>query len=83
MEGTKYIPKEHFNKWYGLFKRSKGRFLRNPEDCGRVGMLVAYTFDDMDSYKQLWEDYRRLTTNIVETERSLWKRWKSKLGLKK
>lgn len=79
MEATNYIPKEHFNKWYELFKHSKGRLLCNPIDGERV--YVRYTFDDMDSYRQLCQSYRRLTTSIVETERGLLKRWRLRFGL--
>ena len=79
MEASDYIPREHFNKWYELFKQSKGHLLCNPIDGNRV--YVRYAFDDMDSYRQLCEDYQRLTTNIVETNCGFWKRWKLKLGL--
>lgn len=78
METTDYIPREHFNKWYELFKQSTGRLLCNPIDGPRV--YVRYAFDDMDSYAELQRNYQRLTTDIVETKRSFWKKLKARFG---
>ena len=79
MIATDYIPREKFNLWYGLFKKSKGRLLANPIDGRRV--YVRYLFDDMDSYAELQRNYQRLTTDIIETERGFWKRLSIRLGL--
>lgn len=79
MEATDYIPREDFNLWYSLFKQSTGRLLCDPIDGKRV--YVRYAFDDISSYNDLQQSYRRLTTPIHETKRGFWKRIKVKLGL--
>jgi len=79
MEATDYIPKKYFNLWYELFKKSSGRLLCNPVD-GKL-VFVRYRFDDMDSYKELQQNYKRLTTPIIETKRSFLKKIKIRLGL--
>lgn len=78
MKAIDYIPRKNFNKWYKLFKKSKGRLLCNPIDGNRV--YVSYTFDDMNSYRKFCEDYLRLTTNIIETKRCFLKRLKFKFN---
>lgn len=80
VEIKEYIPYEHFNLWYELFKQNKGRFLCNPF-AGKDEVLVFYKFDDLHSWHKLNSDYRRLTTPIIETNRGWWKRLKVKLGL--
>lgn len=79
MEATDLIPREHFNKWYELFKQSDGRFLCNPIDGEKV--YVRYTFDDMQSYNNMCEAFTRLTTNIKETKRGFWKLLMAKIGV--
>jgi len=76
MKATEYIPREHFDLWYELFKQSKGRFLCKPFQ-GKDDVLVGYAFDDIDSCNKLNSDYRRLTTPIIETKRGWWKRIKA------
>lgn len=79
MESTEFIPNEHFNKWYELFKQSGGRLLCNPV-FGRT-VYVRYTFDEMDDYVEFQKNYQRLTTDIVKTRRGFWKRVAKRLGL--
>ena len=81
IETSEYIAKEGFNKWYALFKQSKGRFIHNPID-GERRVYVCYSFDDMDSYNELNESYGRLTKKIVETKRGFIKKLKGRLSLK-
>jgi hypothetical protein len=78
MEGTEYIPKEKFNLWYGLFKKSNGRLLNNPVSNSLNKVYVRYEFNDMESYNELCENYNRLTTEIIETKRGFWKRFKTR-----
>jgi len=80
MEVTNYIPRERFNLWYELFKKSSGRLLCNPIDGDRV--YVRYVFEDMDSYTELQQNFQRLTTQIVETKSGFWKKLKAKLKYK-
>ncbi len=77
MKVTEYIPHENFNTWYMLFKRSSGRLLANPIVGKRV--WVSYTFDDMDSYKEMTLAYIQLTTPIVETRSGFWKKLRSRI----
>lgn len=79
MEVTEYIPREHFNLWYSLFKQSKGWFLYKPFE-GKDDVLVNYAFDDIDSCNELNANYMRLTTPIIETKRGFWKRLKAKFN---
>lgn len=79
MVASEYIPKNKFNLWYDLFKQSNGRLLNNPESNSLNKVYVRYTFDDMDSYKELCEDYNRLTTNVIETKRGFWKSLKARI----
>ena len=81
MEATDYIPIEKFNLWYELFKASgNGRLLCQPF-AGKDGVLVGYTFDDIDSCNQFHRNYKTLTTTIKETKRGRWKRIKSWIGI--
>ena len=80
MEATDYIPREYFNLWYELFKKSSGRLLCNPS--GDELIYIRYKFDDMDSYTTLQTEFLRLTTPIVETKPSFFKTLKKRLGLK-
>lgn len=80
MEATEYIPREHFNLWYEVFKHSNGRFLSEPVECGKR-VFVSYKFDDVMDANRLSHSFHSLTKPIVETKRDWWKRIKVKLGL--
>ncbi len=77
MKVTEYIPRNRFNLWYDLFKKSNGRFLCNPIIGKNV--LVTYFFEDMDSYKEMQLSYQRLTMPIRETKRGHWKSLKIRI----
>lgn len=67
---TTSIPREHFNKWYGLFKASSGRFLTNPvEYIDKV--TVVYEFKCIPDCNNFNKAYRLISTPIVEKERPL------------
>ena len=80
MEATEYIPREHFNLWYEIFKHSNGRFLSEPVECNER-VFVSYAFDDVMDANRLNHSFYSLIKPIVETKRSFWKRIKVKLGL--
>lgn len=82
MEATEYIDKAQFNKWYGLFKHSGGRLLADPITNSLNRVYVRYEFTDMDRYNTFQTEFLRLTTNIIETKRSAWTRFKVRLGFK-
>ena len=73
MEATDWIPKEHFNLWYELFKDSGGRFLFNPCD-GIYKVYVGYSFDDVSECNSFNESYQSLIKPVEETKRGFWKR---------
>ena len=81
METRDYIPAENFTKWYELLKASGNGRLQCDPFAGKDEILVFYTFDDMDSYKEFRENYKTLTTPIKETKRGRWKRIKSWIGI--
>lgn len=74
MKATQLIPDNYFNLWYDLFKNSGGRFLANP--CLGEQVYVYYEFDDIQKANAFEAEYYRLTTPIVETKRTLWRRIK-------
>ena len=78
MEATDFIPREKFNLWYGLFRKSGGRLLENPID-GRLKVYVNYCFDDMNDCNRFHAEYYRLTKNIIETKRGWWKKLSNRL----
>lgn len=80
MEATEYIPREHFNLWYEIFKHSNGRLLSNPFE-GKDDVYVHYYFDDVQDANRLNHSFDSLTRPIAETRRTWWKRIKVKLGL--
>ena len=80
MEATEYIPREHFELWYEIFKLSNGRFLSNPS-IGKDDVYVHYYFDDVQDANRLNHSFDSLTKPIVETKRTWWKRIKVILGL--
>ena len=72
------IPRERFYLWSSLFAQSGGRYLVNPLESACT-VRVSYIFTCPKQYTHFQEEYRRLTTPIVETERSGWKSTKIKL----
>lgn len=81
MNGTEYIPREHFNLWYGMFKVSGGRLVGDPLELGER-VFVSYSFDDVMDCNRLNESFARSIKPITETKRGFWKRLKIKLGIK-
>lgn len=80
MKATEYIPKEHFNLWYEIFKHSNGRFITNPFE-GKDEVYVHYSFDNVEEANQLNASFDSLTKHIVETKRGFWKRIRARFNL--
>jgi len=76
------IPREHYKRWYSIFKNTSGRFIEAPVNKGEE-VRVSFEIDSED-YRHLNECYRTLTTNISETKPSFLKKLKLRLfGYKK
>ena len=78
MKTSTYIPREKFNLWYSLFKKRSGRLIGNPIDGNNV--YVNYRFDNIGDCNDFEREYNRLTTNIVEKNRGLFKKIKARLN---
>lgn len=74
MIATDYIPKENYNMWLSLFKDSGGRFIVT--HVYEKNVFVKYKFEDMNAYSEMWENYNRLTTEIRESKRGVFKKTK-------
>lgn len=81
IEVTDYIQAINFQKFYSLLKVYNGRM-----HCTPFAMLdkvyVRYSFSDGNDYKKFCEEYKRLTTNIVEKKRSKFRNFLAKIGFK-
>ena len=71
------IPRKDFSTWLGVFKKSGLRFNDSPIDNGDY-IAVSYS-GKIEQIKFLNDNYRRLTTGVVEIDSRKSRKLRSKI----